>query len=99
MLLDHCGFKVIFLLNFWEGVLTAGYLINLMPSSILKGKSPYEVIHGCAPSYVHLRVFGSLSYAHNQNRQRDKFDSRSWKCVFVGYPFGQKGWKLFDLDT
>lgn len=29
----------------------------------------------------------------------DKFASRSRKCVFVGYLFGQKGWKLFDLDT
>jgi len=48
---------------------------------------------------VHLRVFGSLCYGHNQNRQRDKFDSRSRKCVFVGYPFGQKGWNLFDLET
>jgi len=87
-------------LKFWgECVLTAGYLINLTPSSILKGKSRYEVIHRCAPSYAHLRVFGSLCYAHNQSRQRDKFDSRSRKCVFVRYPFGQKGWKLFDLDT
>ena len=87
-------------IKFWgECVLTAGYLINLTPSSILKGKTPYEVIHGCVPSYAHLRVFGSLCYAHNQNRQRDKFDSRSRKCVFVGYPYGQKGWKLFDLET
>ncbi|RVW61844.1 Retrovirus-related Pol polyprotein from transposon RE2 [Vitis vinifera] len=29
----------------------------------------------------------------------DKFASRSRKCVFLGYLFGKKGWKLFDLDT
>ncbi|WVZ15755.1 hypothetical protein V8G54_013321 [Vigna mungo] len=43
-------------------------------------------------------VFGSLCYAHNQDRKGDKFDSKSSKCVFVGYPYGQKGWKLFDLE-
>ncbi|KAH7566539.1 hypothetical protein JRO89_XS08G0181400 [Xanthoceras sorbifolium] len=29
----------------------------------------------------------------------DKFASRSRKCLFVRYPFGKKGWKLFNLDT
>lgn len=29
----------------------------------------------------------------------DKFASQSRKCVFVGYPFGQKGWRLYDLTT
>ncbi|GAA0163207.1 hypothetical protein LIER_39554 [Lithospermum erythrorhizon] len=28
----------------------------------------------------------------------DKFSSRSRKCVFLGYPLGKKGWKLYDLD-
>jgi len=86
-------------IKFWgECVLAAGYLINLTPSFVLNGKTPYEILHGKAPNYDHLRIFGSLCYAHNQNRGGDKFNSRSRRCVFVGYPFGQKGWKLFDLD-
>ncbi|GKC60790.1 retrovirus-related pol polyprotein from transposon TNT 1-94 [Tanacetum coccineum] len=28
----------------------------------------------------------------------DKFASRSRKCGFVGYTYGQKGWRLFDLE-
>nr|GEY71646.1 hypothetical protein [Tanacetum cinerariifolium] len=31
-------------------------------------------------------------------RLGDKFVSRSQKCVFVGYPYAQKGWRLFDLE-
>ncbi|KAJ1700873.1 hypothetical protein LUZ63_000652 [Rhynchospora breviuscula] len=29
----------------------------------------------------------------------DKFGSRSRRCVFVGYPFGKKGWRTLDLET
>ena len=86
-------------LRFWgECILTAGYLLNLTPSSVLNGKTPYEVITGKQPPYDHLRVFGCLCFAHNQHRQGDKFASRSRKCVFVGYSYGQKGWKLYDLE-
>lgn len=57
------------------------------------------MLHGQPPSYTHLRVFGSLCYPHNQERRGDKFASKSRKCVFVGYSYGQKGWKLFDLEN
>jgi len=57
------------------------------------------VLNGKPPSYDHLRVFGSLCYAQNQGSKGDKLASRSRKCVFVGYPHGKKGWRLFDLDT
>ena len=66
---------------------------------VLDGKTPYEVLYGHKPSYEHLRVFGSLCYAHNQGTKGDKFASRSRQCVFIGYPYGQKGWRLYDLET
>nr|KYP63760.1 Retrovirus-related Pol polyprotein from transposon TNT 1-94 [Cajanus cajan] len=87
-------------ISFWgECVLTAGYLINRTPTPVLSGKTPYEMLYGQAPMYEHLKVFGCLCYAHNLDRHGDKFASRSRKCIFVGYPYGKKGWKLFDLDT
>ena len=65
----------------------------------MDGKTPYEILYGQAPSYKHIQTFGCLCYAHDQNRDKDKFASRSRKCIFVGYPFGKKGWRLYDLES
>ncbi|WVZ20882.1 hypothetical protein V8G54_008204 [Vigna mungo] len=97
--MGHRSFKVVQLipnvsisgrecLNKGECILTAGYLINLTPSPTLGGKTQYELIHGKSPSNDHLRVFGSLCYAHNQDRKGDKFDSKSHvKFVETKFPF------------
>lgn len=86
-------------IEFWgECILGAGYLINRTPSAVLGFKTPYEILFNSPPPFHHLRVFGCLCYAHNQKAKGDKFDSRSRKCVFVGYPHDKKGWKLFDLE-
>lgn len=85
--------------SFWgECTLTASYLINRTPSQVLHGKTPFEILYGHPPSYKHLRVFGCLAHAHNLAHKGDKFASRSRRCAFVGYPYGKKGWRLYDLD-
>jgi len=87
-------------IKFWEEcILTIAYLINRTPSTILNGKTPYEMLYGQQPAYEHLRIFGSLCYTHNQRRNGDKVASRSKKCVFIGYLYAKKGWKQFDLET
>ncbi|CAH9096429.1 unnamed protein product [Cuscuta europaea] len=87
-------------IQFWgECILTAGYLINRTPSKILDGKTPFEMLYNQAPRYDNIRIFGCLCYAHNQRTKGDKFASRSRKCIFLGHPFGKKGWRLFDLET
>ncbi|KAG7536483.1 GAG-pre-integrase domain [Arabidopsis suecica] len=86
-------------IKFWgEAVLTAAYLINRTPSSLHKGLSPYEILHDSKPNYDQLRVFGSACYVHHLSRDKDKFGERSRLCIFVGYPFAQKGWKVFDIE-
>ena len=94
------GFQGNIPIKFWgKCILTITYLINRTPSTVLNIKTPYEMLYGQQPAYEHLRIFGSLCYAHNQRKNGDKFASRSKKCVFIGYPYGKKRWKLFDFET
>lgn len=80
-----------------ECILSATYLINLMPSSVLKWKTPYERLFNKQPIYGHLRSIGCLCYAKNPKKRIDKFEAKRVKCVFFGYPCDQKGYKLYDL--
>ncbi|CAH9110065.1 unnamed protein product [Cuscuta epithymum] len=85
-------------IDFWgECILTAVYIINRLPSQVILNKSPYEMLFGKEPNYEHLRVFGCLIYAHN-NKHKDKFSERGSPCIFLGYPYGQKAYRVFDLQ-
>lgn len=80
-------------------VLTATYLINRFPSSVLKFKTPYELLLKHLPSYDYLKVFSCLTMASNPSRIAYKFSPRGILCLFLGYPLLQNGYKLYNLYT
>nr|AAD25646.1 putative retroelement pol polyprotein [Arabidopsis thaliana] len=87
-------------LPYWgDCVLTAVFLINRTPSALLSNKTPFEVLTGKLPDYSQLKTFGCLCYSSTSSKQRHKFLPRSRACVFLGYPFGFKGYKLLDLES
>ncbi|XP_070045952.1 uncharacterized protein [Nicotiana tomentosiformis] len=87
-------------LKYWSDcVLTVTYLINRLSSVVLKSLSPYEKLHGLPPLYDHLKSFGCLYFATSPKFGRDKFQVRAIPSVFLGYPFGKKGYKLLNLTT
>lgn len=64
----------------------------------MNGKTPYELLFKRAQRYDNFLNFGCLCYACVISRDKDKFGGRSRRCVFVGYPHGQRGWRVCDLD-
>ncbi|GJR64379.1 putative RNA-directed DNA polymerase [Tanacetum coccineum] len=86
--------------QFWgECILTATYVINRLPSKVIKNKTPFELLMNQKPDYEFLRVFGCLAYFTNTNTKGDKFEERGKPGVFLGYLTGTKGYKILDLET
>lgn len=83
--------------TFWSEILyTATYLLNRSPTDYLGDKTPAEMWYDLKPNLSNLRVFGCTAYAHVPNELRLKLDSKSEKCVMLGYSL--TGYKLWNLS-
>ena len=101
----ECGqgtlFSILVALSFWSDcVLTATYLVNRLPSPILGHITLYELLYSQKKvDYSNFRVFGCLAFAFILQAHRTKFHPRATMCVFLGYPTGIKGYKLYDIQA
>jgi hypothetical protein len=80
--------------HFWvDAFMTAVYLINRLPSSILKLKTPFFKLHGTHPDYNSLKVFGCRCFPYLRDYAKNKFTPKSYLCVFLGYSPMHKGYR------
>jgi hypothetical protein len=86
--------------RFWvEGLHTATYLLNCLPTKAISMTSPYFTLHGVAPSYEHLRVFSYACYPNLSAKAGHKLAPRSTRCVFLEYSANHNGYRCLDLIT
>ena len=85
-------------LQFWgDAILAACYLINRMPSSVLQDKTPHSFLFSDDPLFpLSTRVFGCICFVHDFTPRKDKLQSKSIKCIFLGYLSHHKGYKCYD---
>lgn len=82
---------------FWaDAVSTACFLINRMPSSVLRGEIPYKILFPNKSLFpVAPRVFGSTCFVRDVRPHVTKLDPKSLKCIFLGYSRLQKGYRCY----
>ena len=85
--------------RFWaEALSTAVYLRNRSSTRAVEGQTPFEAWYGYKPDVSHPRVFGCLAYSHIEKDERSKLDSKSRKCILLGYGSTVKGYRLYDME-
>ena len=72
--------------RFWaEAFFTVTYLRNRSPTEAVGGMTPHEAWTGEKPRIDGLWVFGCQAFVHIPKDERKKLESKSRKCVLIGY--------------
>jgi len=72
------------------------HIINRLPTTVLSNVCPYQILYKRPPTYLNLKVFGTMCFASTLECNRAKLDPRARKCVFLGFKTGIKGYVLLD---
>ena len=85
---------------FWvDAFNTATYIINQLPTPLLDGKSPFELLYGYSPHYENFHSFGCRVYACLRDYMLNKLSPLSIPCIFLGYSPSHKGFRCLDPTT
>ena len=85
---------------FWgQAVLYLTSILNVTPLSSISETTSYEVWKKCKPNLNMYRIFGCRAFVHVQKKDRGPLESRTAKCIFIGFDDGYKGWKVYNPIT
>ena len=71
-------------LKYWaEEINYENYIINHTHTKDLKNITPEETWTKIKPHVSHIRVFGSITWAHIPDEKRKALQPKSEKCIFV----------------
>ncbi|GJT05617.1 retrotransposon protein, putative, ty1-copia subclass [Tanacetum coccineum] len=80
-------------MSFWGYALeSAARILNMVPTKKVN-KTPYEMWHGKVPNLSYLKVWGCEALVKRDTP--NKLESRSIKCIFVGYPKETMGYYFY----
>ena len=86
--------------RFWSDAFsTTCFLINRLPSRLLKMQTPLELLLNETPDYTFFKVFGCACWPHLRPYNKRKLEFQSKKCVFLGYSSLHKGYKCLRVPT
>lgn len=86
--------------TFWaEAVNTANYVRNRCPSQSIDGEIPYKIWMNKTPDVKFFQKFGCSAFMLDKTPGKGKFESRSIKCIFIGYSEISKAYRLWDPEA
>ncbi|GJY96143.1 uncharacterized mitochondrial protein-like protein [Tanacetum coccineum] len=86
--------------SYWvDAFTTATFIINRLPTPLLKNKSPFELLFNQHPQYDNFRTYGCQVFPYLRDYSQHKLEPRSILCIFIGYSLQHKGYRCLDPTT
>ncbi|KAI9920782.1 hypothetical protein PsorP6_001959 [Peronosclerospora sorghi] len=79
-----------------EAIVTSAYTLNRLSNAAHGDQTPYEVVWSEKPRLDHMRVFGSPGFVYVDKYKRAKFDTKVYRCIFLGYAECSKAYRVWD---
>ena len=77
----------------------ANFILKRVPTKSIKHVTPEEKWYGRKPYISNFKVFGCECWDHIPDDKWKNLDTKSDKCIFIGYSEDSKAYRLFDTST